>query len=82
VGRHANDPDAGGFDVPIELVFSNGATVKVIADLQDVADALESGRTLLDSRRFAGFRGDEVIAAERVVVNLAAIAHADAIVAP
>ena len=46
--------------MPIELVFSNGATVKVIADLQDVADALESGRTLLDSKRFAGFRGDEV----------------------
>jgi len=68
--------------VPTELVFSNGSTIKVVAELQDVADALESGRTLLDSERFAGFRDKEPVAAERVVVNLAAIAHAVAISAP
>jgi hypothetical protein len=69
-------------EVPTELVFSSGATLKVVADLQDVADALESGRTLLDSSRFAGFRGDDVVSAERVVVNLAAVAHAGSITAP
>ena len=68
--------------MPTELFFSNGATVKVVADLQDVADALESGRTLLDSNRFAGFRGEDAVAAERVVVNLAAISHAGAIAVP
>jgi hypothetical protein len=68
--------------VPTELVFASGGTIKVVADLQAVADALESGRTLLDSNRFAGFRGDEVVAAERIVVNLVAIAHAVAISAP
>jgi hypothetical protein len=75
-------PGPRRFDVPTELVFASGATIKVVADLQAVADALESGRTLLDSNRFAGFRGDEVVAAERIVVNLVAIAHAGAISAP
>lgn len=68
--------------MPTELVFSNGATVKVVAEMQDVVDALESGRTILDTSRFAGYRGDEAVAAERVVVNVSALAHANAISGP
>ena len=68
--------------VPTEIVFSSGASVKVTAEVQDVADALEAGRRTLDSARFAGFRGVEAVAGERVVVNVGAIAHALAIPAP
>ena len=68
--------------MPTEVAFSNGATVKVTAELQDVVDALEAGRTVLESNRFAGFRGDEAAAAERVVVSVPAIAYASAISGP
>jgi len=62
--------------VPAELVFSNGASVKVIATVQDVADALGAEDATLDTTRFAGFRGDEAVGAERVLVSLGALAYA------
>jgi len=68
--------------MPTEVVFASGASVKIVADIQDVVDALEGGHALLESNRFAGFRGDEAAAAERVVVNVSAIAHALAISGP
>jgi hypothetical protein len=68
--------------VPTEIFYSSGGSVKVVADVQDVADALEGGATVLDTNRFAGFRGDEAAAGERVVVRVASIAHASAISGP
>jgi hypothetical protein len=68
--------------VPTEIVFSNGASVKVIATVQEVADSLAGGTALLDTQRFAGFRGDVAVAGERVVVSVPAIAHANDILAP
>jgi hypothetical protein len=64
------------------VVFASGASVKIVADIQDVADALDGGQVVLESNRFAGFRGDEAAAGERVVVNVGAIAHAMAIAGP
>jgi hypothetical protein len=68
--------------VPSELVFSNGASVKVIASVQEVADALAAGGTIFDTARFAGFRGDEAVEGERVLVSVSALAYAQEIAAP
>lgn len=65
--------------VPTEIVFTAGATLKVMADASDVATALASGETTLDTARFAGFRGEEAVGGEPVVVNVSAIAYAMAI---
>jgi hypothetical protein len=68
--------------VPTELFFAGGASVKVIADVQTIYDALEEGLDVLDTKRFAGFRGDEAVGGERVVVNVATLAAGQAIAAP
>jgi hypothetical protein len=68
--------------MPTELVFSTGASAKVTAGVQEIADALESGAATLHTTRFAGFRGDEAVGGERVLVNLGAIAYATEIAAP
>jgi hypothetical protein len=68
--------------VPTEIVFAARATVKVMADASDVATALEADDTTLERARFAGFRGEEAVGGEPVVVNVAAIAYAIAINGP
>jgi hypothetical protein len=68
--------------VPAEIVFSNGASVKVTATVQEVADALAAGGATLDTARFAGFRGDEAVGAERVLVSIGAVAYAQEIAGP
>ena len=68
--------------MPTEIVFAAGATVKVMADSGDVAKALAADDTTLETNRFAGFRGDEAVGGEPVVVNVAAIAYAIAIKGP
>lgn len=68
--------------MPTEVVFSNGASVKVIAAMQEVVDALRAGAGTLDTARFAGFRGDEAVGGERVVVNVASVAYAQDITGP
>ena len=65
-----------------EIVFSNGASVKVIATVQEVADALAAGGATLDTARFAGFRGDEAVGAERVLVSIRTVAYAQEIAGP
>jgi hypothetical protein len=65
-----------------EIVFAAGATLKVMADSTDVAAALASGDTTLDTRRFAGFRGEDEVGGEPIVINVAAIAYAIAISGP
>jgi hypothetical protein len=68
--------------VPTEIVFSNGGSVKVTAAIEHVAQAVAVGRGTLDTTRFAGFRGDEAVGAERVVVSVGAIAYASEISGP
>ena len=68
--------------VPAEIFFAAGASVKVIADAAEVEAALSGGRKILDTKRFAGFRGDEAVGGERVVFNVAAAAYALAIAGP
>jgi hypothetical protein len=53
-----------------------------MADSRDVAAALASGDTTLDTTRFAGFRGEDAVGGEPVVINVAAIAYAIAISGP
>jgi hypothetical protein len=68
--------------VPTEIVFATGAAVKVTASVQEVADAVQAEGSTLDTARFAGFRGDEVVGGERVLVVVAAIAYAQEIRQP
>ena len=68
--------------MPTEIVFASGASVKVMADIDDVDASMGAGDTALDTLRFAGFRGEDVVAGERVVVVLGAIAYAVAIAMP
>jgi hypothetical protein len=68
--------------MPTELFFSGGASVKVLADVQSIRDALDEGEDVLDSQRFAGFRGDEAVGGGRVLVSLGSLAYAMAIAAP
>jgi hypothetical protein len=68
--------------VPTEIVFSTGASVKVTAAIEHVAQAVAAGGGTLDTTRFAGFRGDEAVSAERVVVRVDAIAYASEVPAP
>ena len=56
-------------------------SVKVMSAIQEIASALTGGGTL-ETERFAGFRGDEAVAGERVVVNLGAVAYATEIREP
>ncbi len=63
-------------------MYSSGASVKVTASIQDVADVLNAGGMSLDTTRFAGFRGDEAVGAERIVVRTGAIAHAQELRSP
>jgi hypothetical protein len=68
--------------VPTEIVFSTGASVKVTATVEHVAQAVAGDGGTLDTTRFAGFRGDEAVGAERVVISVSAIAYASEIPAP
>jgi hypothetical protein len=68
--------------VPAEIVFSSSASVKVIATVQEVRDAIAAGQTILDTTRFAGFRGEEAVGGERVLVTVGAIAYAQEIPGP
>jgi hypothetical protein len=68
--------------VPAEIVFSAGASVKVVASVQEVADALAAEEVTLDTARFAGFRGGEAVGGERVLVSVAAVAYAQEISGP
>jgi hypothetical protein len=68
--------------MPSEIVFATGAAVKVVADVDAVVEALDEDALLFETERFAGFRGDEVVGGERVVVQLDAIAYVQAISAP
>jgi hypothetical protein len=67
--------------VPSEIVFSSGGSVKVTAELGDVRAAVGSA-PVLETQRFAGFRGDEAVGGERVIVQVGAIAYAMEIAAP
>jgi hypothetical protein len=68
--------------VPTEIVFSNGASVKVMAAVQEVSDALRGEAPVLDTVRFAGFRGEEAVGGERVLVMVGAVAYAKDITGP
>ncbi len=68
--------------MPSEIVFATGASVKVIADVDEVGSMVSTGASVLDTQRFAGFRGDEAVGGERVVVALGAVAYAMAIAGP
>ncbi len=68
--------------MPTEIVFSNGASVNVIASVQDVSDALRGDAQVLDTTRFAGFRGEEAVGGERVLVSIAAVAYAKELTGP
>jgi hypothetical protein len=62
--------------VPTDIVFATGASVKVISGIEDISDALSGKRGTFETSRFAGFRGDEAVAGERVILNLETIAYA------
>jgi hypothetical protein len=62
--------------MPTDIVFATGASVKVMSGIQDIGDALAGKRGTFETSRFAGFRGDEAVAGERVILNLEAIAYA------
>ena len=68
--------------MPAEIVFASGASVKVVADIEAVDAGLAAGDTALDTQRFAGFRGEEAVGGERVVVALGSVAYAIAIAGP
>jgi hypothetical protein len=68
--------------MPAEIVFSNGGSVKVTASAEEFATALEAGSGVVDTNRFAGFRGDEAVGAERVVVSVAAVAYVQEVRGP
>jgi hypothetical protein len=68
--------------MPTEIQFAGGGTVKVTAELSDVADALSGGAPILLTSRFAGFRGELAVAGESVVVRVGAIACALEIASP
>jgi hypothetical protein len=68
--------------VPTEIVFASGGAVKVMAAVDDVAAALAAGDVTVRTNRFAGFRGDEAVAGEVVVLRVPSIAYAIAISAP
>jgi hypothetical protein len=62
--------------VPTDIVFATGASVKVTSGIQDIGDALTGRRGTFETSRFAGYRGDETVAGERMILNLEAIAYA------
>ncbi len=68
--------------MPTEIVFSSGASVKVMATVQEVSDALRGDGEVLDTARFAGFRGDDAVGGERVLVSVGAVAYAKALTGP
>ena len=68
--------------MPSEVVFATGASVKVTAGVDEIQQALSDGATTLDTARFAGFRDDEAVAGEKVVVHVPAISYVQAIVTP
>jgi hypothetical protein len=68
--------------MPSEIVFAAGASVKVLADIEEVRSMLNTGASVFDTNRFAGFRGDEAVGGERVVVALGSVAYAIAIAGP
>jgi hypothetical protein len=65
----------------VEIMFATGTSVKVIAGIDEIRDAI-AARVQLDTQRFAGFRGDDAVGAEHVIVSGAAIAYAIEIPGP
>src|SRR5437660_10856201 len=59
----------------VEIMFATGTSVKVIAGIDEIRDAV-AARVQIDTQRVAGFRGEEAVGAERVIVTGAAIAYA------
>ncbi len=53
-----------------------------MASVQEVSDALRDGGQVLDTTRFAGFRGEEAVGGERVLVSVAAVAYAKELAGP
>jgi hypothetical protein len=68
--------------MPTEIAFSGGGSVKVMASVDEVAAALQDRGTVLDTSRFAGFRGEEAVGAERILVALGAVAYAQDVRGP
>jgi len=67
--------------MPTEIFFARGDSVKVTAELGEVVAAIQVG-DVLDTARFSGFRGEEIVGAERTIVHVGAIAYATAIPGP
>ena len=67
--------------MPSEIFFAGGVSVKVMADVDAVTAALNEGATLIATQRFAGFRGDEAVPGQQIVVSVPVIAYAAAITA-
>ncbi len=67
--------------MPSEIVFSSGGSVKVTAQLDEVHAAFGTS-AVLETQRFAGFRGDEAVGGERTVVQVDSIAYAMEITGP
>ena len=67
--------------MPTELILIGGEHLQVTASFQEVRDSIASGRAI-DTKRFAGFRGEEVVAGEDVLVLTSALAAIVTITAP
>jgi hypothetical protein len=57
------------------LILIGGSEVKVTADLEDIARFLREGAPG-SFQRFAGFRGDQAVGAEPLIVRPEAVAYA------
>jgi hypothetical protein len=67
--------------MPTTLYFTSGLELKVTADLPDLERPLGEGGAV-SLRRFAGFRGTELVDGEAVVVRMDEVAYAQAIPMP
>jgi hypothetical protein len=67
--------------MPSTLYFTSGLELKVTADLAELEQPLREGGAV-SLRRFAGFRGSELVGGEEVVVRMDQVAYAQAIPAP
>ncbi len=68
--------------MPVEIVLSGGGSVKVIASLDQVTKVIRDRASSLETARFAGFRGDEAVSGEPIVISVAAIGYAQQISTP
>jgi len=67
--------------MPTSIHFGGGTELKVTAPFEEVAETLDR-RGVATFQRFAGFRGDEAVGAERVAVRVDAVAYAQDVPAP